>query len=131
MKLLLDTHVLIWARSAPKKLNSKARKALENPQNDLWLSPVTILELADLERRGRLDWRVDFESWIEESISELGCSEAVVTNQVVFESRGLSLPHNDPADRLLAATAVEFDLTLLTADDKLLGARRIPTMRAD
>lgn len=131
MRLLLDTHVFYWANLAPKKLSQGAARAIGNARNEIWLSPITIVELADLERLQRLRIDQPFEQWVHMGIAALNCLQAPVTHEIAFGIRGLSLDHFDPADRILAATAVELGLTVVTADEKLLNARRIPTMRAD
>ena len=129
MKFLLDTHVWIWAVGGGK-LRKRARKALENPENELWLSPVSLWETTQLYAQGRI--RVDdtIEHWIDAALRELPCREAYVTNEIAIDARSFSLPSGDSNDRLLGATARVLGLRLLTADPNLLTCDDIPTARA-
>jgi PIN domain nuclease of toxin-antitoxin system len=92
VKLLLDTHIWLWALQNPSRLSRRVREELRNSSNQLWLSPVS-------------------------------------TCEIVLVAQQLPLPHRDPADRFLAATAQLLDLTLVTSDDRLLGLGTIRTMR--
>jgi PIN domain nuclease of toxin-antitoxin system len=67
-------------------------------------------------------------AWVAEASRAVALREAPLTHDVTMESRVLDLPHQDPADRFLAATARVYDLTLVTADDRLLGSRRFATL---
>ncbi len=129
MKLLLDTHVWLWA-VAGGKLKKRARRALENPENELWLSPVSLWEVTQLYAQGRV--RVDdtIERWIEAALREMPCREAYVTNEIAVDARAFTLPAGDTTDRILGATARILGLTLLTADPNLLACEDIPTARA-
>jgi PIN domain nuclease of toxin-antitoxin system len=129
VKLLLDTHVWLWAVGGGR-LRKRARKALENPENELWLSPVSLWETAQLYAQGGV--RVDdtIERWIESALRELPCREAYLTNEIAMDARTFVLPAGDTTDRLLGATARVLGLTLLTADPNLLACEDIPTARA-
>jgi PIN domain nuclease of toxin-antitoxin system len=130
VKLLLDTHVLVWATSDSGKLGRRSARAINDVRNELWLSPISILELANLSRRGRLRFDRIFDEWVTEALSKLTCKEAPFTFDVALDTRGLSMQHHDPADRIIAATARVFGLTLVTADEVLLAAVDVPTMAA-
>ena len=128
MRLLLDTHIWIWSLLDPKKLRKRVRAALESPDNELWLSPVSTWELLILIEKGRVAVDRDPLPWITEVSRAVAFREASLTHEVAVESRLVDLPHQDPADRFLAATARVYDLTLVTADDRLLSSRRITTL---
>ena len=66
--------------------------------------------------------------WVAEVSRAVALREAALTHDVAVESRTIDIPHHDPADRFLAATARVYDLTLVTANDRLLGSRRIATL---
>jgi PIN domain nuclease of toxin-antitoxin system len=104
MKLLLDTHILVWSIMTPSRLSRRAAKVMADPRNELWISPVTPWEILYLHRKGRLKLK----------------DEAALTHEVALASDLITLPHRDPADAFLAATAKVYDLTLVTADDNLL-----------
>ena len=123
MKLLLDTHIWIWSRLEPKRLSRRVSTALARSTNELWLSPVSLLEILTLCRKGRLELGSNPVQWIEEALIDVPMREAPVTNAVGLATRAISLPHHDPVDLLLAAAAKVYDLTLVTADEKLLAGR--------
>jgi PIN domain nuclease of toxin-antitoxin system len=127
MKLLLDTHVWLWISGDPVKLTPKASAALADPGNELWLSPISVWELAILHKKKKVTLEPGLATWVRRALRTMPLKEAVVTNEVALESERVRLPHRDPADRFLAATARVYGLTLITADQKLLDARSIPT----
>jgi PIN domain nuclease of toxin-antitoxin system len=121
MKLLLDTHIFLWALLEPERLPPPAAQILENPKNELWLSPISLWECLVLAEIGRITLDPDSETWIREVRKSHNFKEAPLTTEVAIISRRITLTHEDPADRFLAATAQVFELTLLTADRRLQG----------
>jgi PIN domain nuclease of toxin-antitoxin system len=87
-----------------------------------------VWELLVLIEKGRVEVDGEGVRWVAEVSRAAGLREAAVTHDVAVESRVVDLPHQDPADRFLAATARVYDLTLVTADERLLGSRRISTL---
>ncbi len=122
MKLLLDTHIWIWSLFAPDKLTGTVTGHLESPANELWLSPISVWETLLLVERGRLKVRGQPAAVVNDMLKTGPFREAPVTHAVAMHSRRVQLPHDDPADRFLAATAVVYELTLVTADDRMLNA---------
>jgi PIN domain nuclease of toxin-antitoxin system len=120
MNLLLDTHIWIWNDLEPWKLASDINRALANPENQLWLSPVSIWEITVLLEKRRINLKQDFRSWADESVRDLQLQEAAITWEVAHEMRYTLLGHRDPADRFLVATANVYDMTLVTADERLM-----------
>jgi len=103
----------------PHRLSPRVARQLEKPENEIWLSPVSIWELRLLNDKGRVQLLPDAAGWIDDSIDVLRIREAPVTFEVALAVSSLSLPHNDPADGFIAATAKVFGLTLVTADQQL------------
>ncbi len=128
MKLLLDTHVWIWSLTASRKLGRRLARALDTARNELWLSPVSVWEALLLSEAGRISIPGEPHRYLENVVAEQGYREAPLTCEVAFESRRLSLPTEDPADRFLAATAKVYELTLVTADEHLLACRDVRTL---
>lgn len=128
MKLLLDTHVWLWSLLEPERMGAGVRKALQGPENEVWLSPISIWEALMLIERGRLTLDTDPLEWIEAMVRALPRREAPLTHEVAVESRRIKLPHQDPADRFLAATAAVYQLTLVTADERLLHSKGFAVM---
>ncbi|MBA3257895.1 MAG: type II toxin-antitoxin system VapC family toxin [Gemmatimonadales bacterium] len=122
MKLLLDTHIWLWSLLVPTKLTPAVATRLESPENELWLSPITTWEALVLIEKGRVEVDGDPIRWISDALRAMPFHEAALTHEVAVESRRLELPHHDPADRFLAASAKVYELTLVTADERLLGS---------
>jgi PIN domain nuclease of toxin-antitoxin system len=121
VRLLLDTHVIIWVRAGSSRLSSRFRSAIADPANELWFSSVSVWELSMLFEKRAQDFNIDplaAGDWISRAID--GMHEAPVNQHVARESRRVIVSHQDPADRFIAATAKVFELTLVTADSRLL-----------
>jgi PIN domain nuclease of toxin-antitoxin system len=127
VKLLLDTHIWLWSALEPERLTRRVDKALRDPANELWLSPVSVGELIVLLRKGRLRLPRDVASWVAKTMQDLQVTEAPLTVEVALAISSTNFPHGDPADHFLAATAKVLDLTLVTADEHLL---HLPGIRA-
>ena len=98
---------------------------LRNSANEIWLSPVSTWEAFLLHTKGRIQLNIDLAEWLAESTA--GTREAPLTHEIALVASQLTL-HQDPADRFLAATAQVLDLTLVTADQRLLGLGNIKTL---
>ena len=120
MKLLLDTHVWVWSLLEPARLTDEVRAALDSDDNQLWLSPISTWETLLLVERGRISVEGEPQALVSRMLNAGPFREAPLTHAVAQESRNLSLEHSDPADRFIAATAVVYDLTLVTADARLV-----------
>jgi PIN domain nuclease of toxin-antitoxin system len=123
MKLLLDTHIWIWSQLSPERIAPRIRKKMTASQSELWLSPVSVWELLLLSERGRLKLPISVGQWVERFFDKVPVREAPLTREVALASRTVQLEHEDPADRFLAATAAVYDLTLVTADERLLAGK--------
>jgi PIN domain nuclease of toxin-antitoxin system len=121
MRVLLDTHIWLWATFEPHKLTSEVHRLLSSPETDRFLSPISLWELSVLIEKKRFALKEDFAVWVQRSISDLNLQETSLSWKVAYEIRCILPNHKDPADRFLAATAIAFDLILVTADQKLTG----------
>jgi PIN domain nuclease of toxin-antitoxin system len=128
MKLLLDTHIWIWSIGDPQRLSRRVAKALEDVQNQLWLSPVSIWEALLLHRKGRLKVPEGFSTWVTRALTTMPLTEAPLNFEVAAALTAVSLPHADPADHFLAASAKAFGLTLITSDRNLIRTKEISVM---
>jgi PIN domain nuclease of toxin-antitoxin system len=120
LKFLLDTHIWLWSSLQPNRLSLRVARELDNPENELWLSPVSLWELRPLYDKGRVRLVPDALNWINESLLRLNMREAPLTFEVALAVSAINLPHNDPADGFIAATAKVFGLTLVTSDELLI-----------
>lgn len=120
MKLLLDTHIWLWSALQSERLSRRVAKELTNPENQLWLSAISVWELTILCRKRQFRLAEDLKKWVADSVKELELIEAPLTLEVALAVPSMKFAHEDPADRLLAASAKVFDLTLVTADERLM-----------
>jgi PIN domain nuclease of toxin-antitoxin system len=125
LRLLLDTHIWYWLVTDVGRIGKRAIGELTDPRSELWLSPISTWELLMLHARGRVRLSGDMDSWLGRAIR--GMQEAPLTHEIAATAVQIPL-HRDPADRFLAATAQVLDLTLVTADEKLLGLGTIRTL---
>lgn len=131
MKLLLDTHVLVWAESLIERLGLATQALLLDPANTLLVSPITAFELSRLISLSRLNLRKPLAEWLTASRCHLQFEDAPFTHPTAIAS--YELPgefHKDPADRILVATARELNCHLVTADDLILSYPNVMTIDA-
>lgn len=123
LRLLLDTHIWLWTLIEPARIGRRARAEIARAKNELWLSPISVWELLLLAQRGRLKLGDDPSRWAAEAVTRTPAQEAALNFDVAIRSRQIMPSHPDPADRFLVATALIYDLTLVTADATLIDAR--------
>ncbi|MBI4059182.1 type II toxin-antitoxin system VapC family toxin [Candidatus Microgenomates bacterium] len=121
--IILDTHTLVWWVSNPEKLSAKSRKAIEGElkkKKEILVSSISVWEICLLVKKERLQLTMDIESWIDK-ISQLSAFKFIaVDNQIAAKS--VNLPgvfHDDPADRMIVATALESGASLITSDKRI------------
>jgi PIN domain nuclease of toxin-antitoxin system len=115
MKLLLDTHVLLWAAGQPQRLPRAARKLLDDPHNEPMFSSASLWEIAIKSGLGRDDFQVDARL-LRRGLLDNGYGELPVASEHAVAIDGLPLIHKDPFDRLLIAQSMVEGITLLTSD---------------
>jgi PIN domain nuclease of toxin-antitoxin system len=118
MKLLLDTHLLLWAAGTPEKLSPDARALINAPENELFFSPVSLWEVAIKRGLGREDFQVDTRL-LRRGLLDNGYSELPIGSEHAVEIENLPTIHRDPFDRMLIAQAMVEGITLFTADSLL------------
>jgi PIN domain nuclease of toxin-antitoxin system len=130
VNLLLDTHIWLWSHAEPERLGRRVAAALRDRANALWLSPISVWEFLLLAERGRVRTKggLDARDWVEAALSRVPMHEAALTRDVALQSRVVRVEHEDPADRFLAATAEVYELTLVTADERLLRGKGFRTL---
>ncbi|WP_219419136.1 type II toxin-antitoxin system VapC family toxin [Pseudonocardia nigra] len=112
MRVLLDTHVLLWWMAEMPRLGSAARAAIDSPETDVHISAVTVGEIEIKRALGKLDAPDD----MPEQMDRHGFTELPLTVRHAVAVRELPLHHKDPFDRMLVAQARVEGLTLVTAD---------------
>jgi len=128
VKLLLDTHIWLWYALGDPKLSNSLRLTIGSDTTELWLSSISIWEVLLLTERGRISLQSNTTDWIDQSIKLLAIYEAPVNRHIAVLSRQIDLPHQDPADRFIAATAVYHQIPLATIDGNLTAASWLLTI---
>jgi len=131
VRILLDTHVIVWAEQEPKKLGKIARGLLEDRKNEILISPISTLEISQLVDAGHLIIGDAVEGWIYKATKNLQAITAEITHEIM--ARTYLLPedfHRDPADRVLVVSANICSAYFMTADRKILGSKYLKTISA-
>jgi PIN domain nuclease of toxin-antitoxin system len=116
VRLLLDTHTLLWSADDPSKLSPAADAALKDPANDLLLSAATVWELAIKVGLGKLTLSMPYRKWMETAIADLHLSILPVTVEYAERLSVLPPHHNDPFDRLTVAEALVAGIPVVGTD---------------
>ena len=116
MKLLLDTHLLLWAAGDPDRLSAAARALIGAPENEVWFSAASVWEVAIKSGLGRADFQVN-PRLLRRGLLDNGYHELPVGSEHAVAIDSLPPLHKDPFDRLLVAQARVEGITLLTTDD--------------
>ena len=115
MKLLLDTHLLLWAAGDPERLSRRARLMINNPENELLFSAASLWEVAIKHGLNRPDFKADARL-LRRGLLDNGYNELPVVSDHVVATESLPPIHKDPFDRVLVAQATVEGITLLTTD---------------
>jgi PIN domain nuclease of toxin-antitoxin system len=115
VKLLLDSHLLVWVSSTSERLSSTARSLIRNSDNDLFFSAASVWELAIKQGSKKYDVNVDA-ALLRRGLLDNGYAELPVSSEHAVAIRTLPHLHKDPFDRILVAQATVEGITLLTAD---------------
>ena len=118
MKLLLDTHLLLWAAGEPGRLSTEARNLIDNPENELLFSAASLWEVVIKRGLGREDFKVD-PRLLRRGLLDNGYSELSVVSDHVVAIDSMPRIHKDPFDQVLVAQAIVEGITLLTTDSLL------------
>lgn len=116
MRVLLDTHTLLWAVEDPSRLSAAATSAIRDPANDRLLSAATIWELAIKVGQGKIALTMPYRRWMETAITDLRLDILPIT--VAYAERQSALPahHKDPFDRLIIAQGLVEGIAIVSAD---------------
>lgn len=128
-EVLLDTPVWLWFVGGSKRLKPATRRRIERAEGP-WLSPISVWEATMLAHRGRIVVDRAPRVWALDAVEAVGAREAPLTSAVAATAALLDLPRPDPADALIAATAMTLGFTLITADEGLLALRGLASVEA-
>jgi PIN domain nuclease of toxin-antitoxin system len=119
MKLLLDTHILLWATASPDRLPKKVLALINDAHNELFYSAASIWEIVIINSLGRKDFRID-PRLFRAALEDHGYQQIPITCEHVLLVQGLPPLHKDPFDRLLVAQASVEGMGLLTLDQAVI-----------
>jgi PIN domain nuclease of toxin-antitoxin system len=128
--ILVDTHVVVWLAFDPDQLSPKAIAAIDRARKEgggLAISDISLLELATLVKKGRIRLAISLESFLQEVESRFVVLPMSARACVIALDLPPAYP-NDPADRIIGATALANGLSLLTADREIRNSRALPTV---
>jgi PIN domain nuclease of toxin-antitoxin system len=125
MRLLTDSHTLIWAVDDPSRLSPAAATALQDPANQLLVSAATPWEIAIKVGQNKLTLSLPYRAWMNQAISGLGLTTLPVTVEYANVLAFLPNHHRDPFDRLIIAQALIEGITVISAD-KIFDAYGVP-----
>jgi PIN domain nuclease of toxin-antitoxin system len=129
MNVLLDTATWINGVKEPETLPVKVLAILRNGANSFFLSDISLLEASTLARKGKLDFGMKFSNWLELALAENLQVLPISARVVAVENALPRMFHGDPADRIIAATAIAHQLTLLTPDPEIAFQQVCETIR--
>lgn len=118
MNLLLDTHALIWAANEPQKLPDAVRSAIEDPDNHIWISAVSAIEVAIKFRIGKLKGADELAERFETVIAGFGFDQLPISFAHARLAGLLPFDHHDPFDRILIAQS-QIEQYALVSNEKL------------
>ena len=121
--LVLDTHIWLWLESDPGRLDEPARSRIEQAARlgTLWVSVMSVWEIGMLVAKDRIRLSMPVDEWVRQASLTPGMQMLGIIPEIALESTRLpDSPHGDPVDRLLMASARVHNLTLVTADEKIL-----------
>jgi PIN domain nuclease of toxin-antitoxin system len=126
--VLLDTHVLLWWVLEPRRLSRPAARALRGAQR-LHVADITLREIAVLTSSGRVELDRDVGEWVRQAIDDFALEVVAISPAIAARSTRVAQNfHGDPADQLIAATAIELDVPLVTADEQLRASPAVRTI---
>jgi PIN domain nuclease of toxin-antitoxin system len=116
MKILLDTHLILWAAGCPDELPDEARRMIEDESNELFFSVVSIWEIAIKASLQKMNFQIDVRL-LRRNLLDNGYIELPIQSVHAVFIQSLPAIHQDPFDRMLVAQATEAGIMLLTSDD--------------
>ena len=116
MRLLVDTHSLIWAMDDPAKLSGAAAAAIQDPANDLLISAATVWELAIKVGQNKIALSFPYRQWMERAIADLELTILPITVEYAELQGSLPPHHKDPFDRLMIAQVLVEGIRIVSVD---------------
>lgn len=123
IRLLLDTHILVWFLDNSNELSSKIKNRIETAanQNSIFLSAISIWEIAQLESKKRIQTEFGIEEYVQRICDIQGINLAPLTPDICCLGANLPNFHKDPSDRIIVATSLILNAKLVTSDRHIIG----------
>lgn len=125
MRLLLDTHIFLWLINDNSRLSSKYRQEIQNPNNEKFLSVVSLWECVIKYQIGKLNFPSSPETYLPIQRSKHLVKSLIVDENSIAQLINLPLIHRDPFDRLIISQALQYDLRIMTEDKAILAYSNI------
>jgi PIN domain nuclease of toxin-antitoxin system len=119
LRVLLDTHIFLWALFEPSKLSVTLTEIYQNSENKLFLSLVSVWEIQIKQQLGKLEFQIDLQQVIAEQLQAGHIELLPISLEHIIALQSLPFHHNDPFDRLLIAQAIKENLSLASSDTKI------------
>lgn len=114
--IILDTCAILWLAIEPERLSERAKALISTHRAGLAVSAISAFEIAIKVRKRKLDLGVPADEWWRIALAHHGISSIPVSDEIALASAALSPHHNDPADRIIIATAEAFHAPVITSD---------------
>ena len=119
MPFLLDTCTLFWLSSDKQRISREASRVIAENPDDLFVSAISAFELGVKGRKGQFNFSMGVEEWFRQTLKFYGISLVPIGFQIASQSTQLPPIHTDPCDRIIIATAQEYNMKILTPDEHI------------
>ena len=120
MKFILDTHIFLWLINEDPRLTEDKAQVIINPENEVFLSVVSIWECVLKYQIGKLQFPQSPEIYLPQQRSKHLCKSLGISEETIKQLIKLPMIHKDPFDRLIICQSLESDLTIITEDRAIL-----------
>jgi PIN domain nuclease of toxin-antitoxin system len=125
MSYLLDTCTLFWLVTEPKKISGKARGFIQENQNNLFVSAISAFEFGVKQQKRKIKFSLSLDEWFRRALKDIGIGQIPINFQIATKSTQLPTHHSDPCDRIIIASAWEYEMKILTPDPLIKKYRQI------
>ena len=116
MRVLLDTCALLWLVGDPARLSARARSALERTETEAYVSAISGFEISVKHRKGKLELPLPPREWLAQAFAAYSLRELPITLEIAALAPDVAVPHADPCDRMIVATAKLHGIPVMTSD---------------
>ena len=125
MPLIIDTCVLLWMVADPKKLSDTARHLIKQNQDSLCVSAISAFEIAIKHKKKKLELPTDPWQWFEQASAFYNLKEIPISAKIAALAPAVDVPHADPCDRIIIASAMTHDFHIVSPDHLIQGCPQV------